>query len=68
LYKYKKQLSELIESNAQQEKEIILIKQKTQELTTNPEALETFARETYKMKKADETVFLFVKDTLNKEE
>lgn len=68
LYKYKKQLSEVIKNNEQKEHEIILIKEKTVELTTNPDALETFARETYKMKKEDETVFLFVKDTLGKEE
>lgn len=66
LYRYKKQLSEVMLSNQQKEEEIILIKKKTTELTTNPEALETFARETYRMKKVNETVFLFVKDTLNK--
>lgn len=60
LYKYKSQLNEIMESNQQKEDEIVLIKQKTTELTTNPEALETFARETYIMKKEDETVFLFV--------
>lgn len=68
LYKYKKQLSEVVHNNEQKEHEIILIKEKTLELTTNPDALETFARETYKMKKEDETVFLFVKDTLQEEE
>lgn len=61
LWKYKSELNTLIENNAKKEEEIIAIKEKTQELTTNPEALETFARETYKMKKQDETVFLFVK-------
>ncbi|CAG5080162.1 FtsB family cell division protein [Parvicella tangerina] len=68
LYQYKKQLSEVIQSNAQKEEEIVEIKQKTTELTTNPEALETFARETYKMKKEDEVVFLFVSDSLKSEE
>lgn len=68
LYKYKKELSELIQSNQEKEDEIILYQQKTIELTTNPETLETFARETYKMKKEGETVFLFVKDTIGTEE
>ncbi|MCB9187998.1 MAG: septum formation initiator family protein [Flavobacteriales bacterium] len=68
LYKYKSQLNEIMESNQQKEDEIVLIKQKTTELTTNPEALETFARETYIMKKEDETVFLFVGKSKVKED
>lgn len=68
LYKYKSQLNEMIQSNLQKEEEIVLIKEKTDELTTNPEALETFARETYIMKKEDETVFLFVDKSKIKEE
>lgn len=67
LYQYKKQLSEVVRSNLQKEEEIVIIKQKTVELTTNPDALETFARETYKMKKEDEVVFLFVSDTLKED-
>lgn len=32
------------------------------ELTSNPEALEKIAREKYKMKKADEDIFIFEED------
>lgn len=67
LFSYKKELNEIVASNQQKEHEIVLIKQKTLELTTNPDALETFARETYKMKKKDEVVFLFVNDSLKEE-
>lgn len=45
--------------NEQKRKDIENIKLKINELTTNQEALEKFARETYRMKKQDEVVFLF---------
>ncbi len=64
LYAYKSELNSLTKENNQKEIEIEDIKVKTTELTTDPIALEVFARETYKMKKNDEVVFLFVKDTL----
>lgn len=64
LYRYKSQLNSLKLENDQKEIEIEDIKVKTTELTTDPIALEVFARETYKMKKNDEVVFLFIKDTL----
>ena len=60
LIKLKLNLSELKEDNKEKEKAIENIKKKTLELTTNPEALEKFARETYKMKKKDEVIYLFV--------
>lgn len=67
LFKLKSDLKELKEDNLKKEKSIENIKKKTLELTTNPEALEKFARENYKMKKKDEVIYLFVeKDSLKK--
>lgn len=60
LVELKSDLKDLKEDNIQKEKDIENIKQKTLELTTNPEALEKFARENYKMKKKDEVIYLFV--------
>ena len=60
LFKLKNDLKELREENLKKEEKIESIKQKTLELTTNPEALEKFARENYKMKKKDEVIYLFV--------
>lgn len=60
LFKLKSDLRELREDNLKKEKSIEGIKQKTLELTTNPEALEKFARENYKMKKKDEVIYLFM--------
>ena len=60
LIRLKADLRELRKENAQREQDIELIKKKTKELTSNPEALEKFARETYKMKKKDEIIYLFV--------
>jgi len=52
----------LQEANDLKRIEIEEIKVKINELTTNPEELEKFARETYRMKKANEVIFLFVKE------
>lgn len=60
LFKLKSDLKKLKDDNLKKEKSIENIKQKTLELTTNPEALEKFARENYKMKKKDEVIYLFV--------
>lgn len=60
LFKLKSDLKELRKENIKKEENIESIKQKTLELTTNPEALEKFARENYKMKKKDEVIYLFV--------
>lgn len=60
LFKLKTDLKELKEDNLKKKESIESIKQKTLELTTNPEALEKFARENYKMKKKDEVIYLFV--------
>ena len=40
--------------------EIISLKEKTKLLKTNKKALEKFARETYRMKKENEVLYLFV--------
>ncbi len=62
LIKLKSDLNQLKEENKEKELAIENIKKKTLELTTNPEALEKFARETYKMKKKDEVIYLFVEE------
>ena len=55
-------LSELRATNELKRQEIEEIKVKVNELTTNPQELEKFARETYHMKKENEVVFLFVEE------
>jgi len=55
-------LSSLQEANDLKRIEIEEIKVKINELTTNPEELEKFARETYRMKKENEVIFLFVEE------
>ena len=57
-----KKLSELKSSNAKREANIKDLTEKVNEINTNPEALEKFARENCRMKKADEVVFLFVEE------
>ena len=59
-FKSLNKLSELQEVNDLKRIEIEDIKVKINELTTNPEELEKFARETYRMKKENEVIFLFV--------
>ena len=59
LYKMKKELHSLELENIKKEKEIIQIKEKTKQLTTNKFALEKFAREHYLMKKNDEVIYVF---------
>ena len=61
-FKSLNKLSELKEVNDLKRIEIEEIKVKINELTTNPEELEKFARETYRMKKANEVIFLFVEE------
>lgn len=61
-FKSLNKLSELQELNDLKRIEIEEIKVKINELTTNPEELEKFARETYRMKKANEVIFLFVEE------
>ena len=59
LYKMKQELHSLEQENIKKEKEIIQIKEKTKQLTTNKFALEKFAREHYLMKKNDEVIYVF---------
>tara|TARA_B110000027_G_C16017758_1_gene254947 strand:- start:250 stop:534 length:285 start_codon:yes stop_codon:yes gene_type:complete len=59
LYKMKQELHSLELENIKKQKEIIQIKEKTKQLTTNKFALEKFAREHYLMKKNDEVIYVF---------
>ena len=59
LYKMKQELHYLELENLKKQKEIIQIKEKTKQLTTNKFALEKFAREHYLMKKNDEVIYVF---------
>ena len=61
-FKSLNKLSVLQEANDLKRIEIEEIKVKINELTTNPEELEKFARETYRMKKANEVIFLFAEE------
>lgn len=58
-YNMLSKLDEVKRENEDKRVEIEKIKLKINELTTNQNALEKFARETYRMKKKDEVVFLF---------
>jgi cell division protein FtsB len=60
LVKYKMEYYKAVKANVQREEEIEKIGKKTAELTTNVKTLEFFARETYRMKKPNEVIFLFV--------
>jgi cell division protein FtsB len=55
----KQELHTLELENIKKQKEIIQIKEKTKQLTTNKFALEKFAREHYLMKKNDEVIYVF---------
>ena len=59
LYKMKQELHSLDLENVKKQNEIIQIKDKTKQLTTNKFALEKFAREHYLMKKNDEVIYVF---------
>ena len=59
LYKMQQELHSLELENIKKEREIIQIKEKTKQLTTNKFALEKFAREHYLMKKNDEVIYVF---------
>ena len=59
LYKMKQELHSLELENIKKQKEMIQIKEKTKQLTTNKFALEKFAREHYLMKKNDEVIYVF---------
>ena len=55
----KQELQFLEIENTKKQKEILQIKEKTKQLTTNKFALEKFAREHYLMKKKDEVIYVF---------
>ncbi|MEC8968169.1 MAG: septum formation initiator family protein [Bacteroidota bacterium] len=59
LIKMNLHVNDLIQENYNREIEIQKVKEKTIQLTTNRDALEKFARETYFMKKKDEVVYVF---------
>ncbi|MFN3916874.1 MAG: FtsB family cell division protein [Flavobacteriales bacterium] len=58
LFKERKKLNNLRRENSLMIAEIEESKSKLKELTGNKKALEKFARETYRMKKANEEVFV----------
>ena len=59
LFKMKKELFIIKKENFKKENEILNIKSKTKQLTTNNFALEKFAREHYLMKKKNEVIYVF---------
>jgi cell division protein FtsB len=61
-YKYKQKLRQLEENKNFYLEQIELVKQDKEELFTNLEKLEKFAREKYKMKKDDEDLYIVLKD------
>jgi cell division protein FtsB len=64
-YQYHSQLSKLKHERNYYQKETAKVHQELDELTTNKEMLEKFAREKYLMKKDNEDVFVIVKDKKN---
>ena len=61
-YRYSRQIAQLKKTAAQYRSSIESSRTRLDELTTNDENLEKYARETYQMKRADEDVFLIVED------
>jgi cell division protein FtsB len=61
-YQYHQQLSKLKHERDFYQKETTKVTKDLDELTSNKEKLEKFAREKYLMKKANEDVFVIVKD------
>ena len=61
-YQYHSQLSKLKHERDFYQKETAKVHQELDELTTNKEMLEKFAREKYLMKKDNEDVFVIVKE------
>jgi len=64
-YQYHSQLSKLKHERDFYQKETDKVHQELNELTTNKEMLEKFAREKYLMKKDNEDVFVIVKPKKN---
>jgi cell division protein FtsB len=61
-YKYKRKLKQLEENKNFYLEQIELVKKDKEELFTNLEKLEKFAREKYKMKRDDEDLYIVLKD------
>ncbi|MGZ3751724.1 MAG: FtsB family cell division protein [Mucilaginibacter sp.] len=61
-YQYHQQVSKLKQERDFYQKETAKVHQDLDELTSNKEKLEKFAREKYLMKKDNEDVFVIVKD------
>jgi cell division protein FtsB len=64
-YQYHHQLSKLKQERDFYQKETAKVNKDLEELTSNKEELEKFAREKYLMKKDNEDVFVIVKDKKN---
>jgi cell division protein FtsB len=67
-FEYRSQVNKLEEEKDFYTKEISKAESDLQELTTNPEKLEKFARERYFMKKDNEDVFIIVEVQKPKED
>ncbi|MDA9554762.1 septum formation initiator family protein [Pelobium sp.] len=67
-YEYRSQVKKLEEEKEFYTQEIAKAEKDLQELTTNKEKLETFARERYFMKKDNEDVFVVVEDKPKEED
>lgn len=61
-YKYKRKLRQLEENKNFYLEQIELVKQDKEELFTNLEKLEKFAREKYKMKRDDEDLYIVLRE------
>ena len=66
-YEYRSQLNKLQEEKDFYTKEIQQVRKDLDELTTNRERLEKFAREKYLMKKENEDVYVIVKEKSKEE-
>ena len=60
-YRYRVRLSELEENKRFYEEQIVQVKKDREELMTDTEKLEKFAREKYKMKKDDEDLYIVIR-------
>ena len=66
-YSYKQELKDLQEERKYYEAEIEKSTAKLKELTSDPATREKFAREQYKMKKADEEIFVIIREESKEE-
>lgn len=66
-YKQRQQLNKLEQERDFYTKETAQVSKELDELTSNPAKLEKFAREKYLMKKANEDVFVIVKEKKKEE-